>query len=253
MHPLSASNLLEIWERGLGRTPIEQGLVILGAVFPQAAWESLTRLTVAQRDTALFHLRELTFGAQFKGLAECPACHERLELAFSANDLRSMDLFPNPDFSLPDAPAAVTLFRAKGYEVGFRLPTSADLLNVARLADSEHARQRLLEACVVSARHRKQVVSTGELPPGLIQALIEQIGQAAALANLTISATCPACSHRWEIVFDIVSYFWSEINAWAMRMMREIHVLASTYGWSEADILAMSAWRRQRYLELIGA
>jgi len=253
MRPLSASNLLEIWERGLGRSPVEQALIILGAVFPQAAWEALTRLTIAQRDTALFHLRELTFGAQVKGLAECPACHERLELAFSADDLRSMDLLPEPDFSLPDAPAAVTLFRAKGYEVGFRLPTSADLLNIARLADEEQARLRLLEACIVSARHRKQVVSIEELPPGLVPDVIEQIGQAAALANLTISATCPACSHQWEIVFDIVSYFWSEINAWAMRMMREIHVLASTYGWNEADILSMSAWRRQRYLELIGA
>jgi len=253
MRPLSASNLLEIWERGLGRTPVEQALIILGPVFPQAAWESLTRLTVAQRDTALFHLRELTFSTLFKGLAECPACHERLELAFSSDDLRSMDLLPKPDFPLSDTPAAVTQFRAKGYEVSFRLPTSADLLQVASLADARLAHQRLLEACIVSARHRTLIVSIAELPPGIMQNIVEQIGQAAAIANLTISATCPACSHQWEIVFDIVSYLWSEINAWAMRMLREIHVLASTYGWSEADILAMSAWRRQRYLELVGA
>jgi hypothetical protein len=252
MRPLSASNLLEIWERGLGRSPVEQALVILGAVFPRVSWEPLARLTIAQRDTALFHLRELTFGTQLTGLAECPACHERLELAFSANDLRSMELLPAPDFSLPEVQATVTSFRTKGYEVDFRLPTSADLLKVSHL-DEEQARKQLLETCIVSARHRKQVVTVNKLSPSLIQAVIEQIGQAAALANLTIASTCPACSHQWEIVFDIVSYFWSEINAWAMRMMREIHVLASTYGWSEVDILEMSAWRRQRYLELIGA
>jgi len=253
MRPLSASNLLEIWERGMGRTPVEQALIILGLVFPQAARESLTRLTVAQRDAALFHLRELTFSTLFKGLAQCPACYERLELAFSSDDLRAMDLLPDPDLPLYDTPAAVTQFRAKGYEVGFRLPTSADLLQIARLADAGRAHQHLLEACIVSARHRKQIVSITELPPAVMQNIVEQIGQAAAIANLTISATCPACSHQWEIVFDIVSYFWSEINTWAMRMLREIHVLASTYGWSEAEILAMSAWRRQRYLELIGA
>ena len=78
------------------------------------------------------------------------------------------------------------------------------------------------------------------------------LGQAAALANLTISATCPACGNKWEIIFDIVSYLWGEINAWAVRTMHEIHLLAATYGWREADILALSAWRRQRYLEMIG-
>jgi hypothetical protein len=35
-------------------------------------------------------------------------------------------------------------------------------------------------------------------------------------------------------------------------MVREVHRMASAYGWREADILAMSAFRRQRYLELIG-
>jgi hypothetical protein len=34
--------------------------------------------------------------------------------------------------------------------------------------------------------------------------------------------------------------------------MREVHTLAAMYGWRETDILAMSAWRRQRYLEMIG-
>jgi hypothetical protein len=78
------------------------------------------------------------------------------------------------------------------------------------------------------------------------------MGQAEPLADLSLAATCPACGHNWQILFDIVSYFWSEINAWSLRLMREVHSLASAYGWREADILAMSAWRRQRYLELIG-
>ncbi|HAE59211.1 MAG TPA: phage baseplate protein [Anaerolineae bacterium] len=252
MRPLSASNLLEIWERGLGKTPLEQALVILAVAFPQAAWDTLAKLTIEQRDTTLFHLREQTFGSQLKGLADCPACGEKLELTFTANDLRSMGLLPNPTLSLPDTNQAGALLRRKGYEIHFRLPTSADLLNIERLAEVELAHRHLLEACIISARHRKNAVPFSELPSPITQAIIEQIGQSAALANLTIESTCPDCGQQWKIVFDVVSYFWSEINAWAMRMMREIHVIASSYGWSEADILAMSAWRRQRYLELIG-
>jgi hypothetical protein len=253
MQTLSAANLLEIWERGLGRTPVEQGLILLGAAFPAAAWDRLARLTIAQRDTALFQLRELTFGGQFTGLAECPGCQERLELAFSADDLRALDLIPAPIFALPETEPEPTSFRVEDYQIDFRLPTSADLLNVLRLEEAEPARQQLLEACLVSARRQERTLAVHELPAGVTQALIEAIGQAASLANLTIAIPCPACGGQSEIVFDIVSYFWSEIQAWAMRLLREVHALASAYGWSEAEILALSAWRRQRYLELVGA
>lgn len=253
MRLLSASDLLDIWERGAGGVPVEQALVILATVFPQASRDVLAGLTIAQRDAALFHVRELTFGAQLKGLADCPACRERLELAFEADDLRSMHLLPDPDFSLPGVDLAITLFRSKGYEIGFRLPTSADLLKLATLTDTGQARQHLLEACIVSTKHRKRALLVSDLPAEILNAVIEQIGESAALANLTIASTCPACGHQWEVVFDIVSYFWSEVSAWAVRMMHEVHTLASAYGWREADILTMSAWRRQRYLEMIGA
>jgi hypothetical protein len=50
----------------------------------------------------------------------------------------------------------------------------------------------------------------------------------------------------------VVAYFWSEINAWAYRLLGEVHSLASAYGWREEDILAMSPWRRHVYLEMVG-
>jgi hypothetical protein len=258
MRLLSASDLLDIWERGAGGTPVEQALVILATVFPQAPRDVLAGLNIARRDAALFHLRELTFGPQLKGLSDCPACRERLELAFSADDLRSANILPAGELPPPgsepaDLHSAPVSFQLKGYRVSFRLPTSADLLDIAALAHTGRARQQLLRACLLSVARRKDQLSVDELPPEMEDAIIERIGQSAALANLTIAATCPACGHQWEVVFDIVSYFWSEINAWAVRMMHEIHALASAYGWREADILAMSAWRRQRYLEMIGA
>jgi hypothetical protein len=48
-----------------------------------------------------------------------------------------------------------------------------------------------------------------------------------------------------------VAFFWKEINHWANRILREVHLLASTYGWSEADILALTPTRRQWYLALV--
>mgnify|MGYP003381458898 FL=1 len=62
---------------------------------------------------------------------------------------------------------------------------------------------------------------------------------------------CPSCDHRWSALFDIVSFFWREIDDWARRTLREVHSLGRAYGWSEADILTLSAWRRRAYLEMI--
>ena len=70
-------------------------------------------------------------------------------------------------------------------------------------------------------------------------------------ADLQLSLACPECQHTWQTPLDIVSYFWSEIQAWATRLLREIHALASAYGWNEAEVLALSSWRRRAYLELI--
>lgn len=241
----------------MGRTPVEQALIILATIFPQTPRDDLVRLTIAQRDAALFHLREQTFGSQLKGLADCPACHERLELAFDAENLRSLDILPKGEVSLPEHEStelfnAATSFQFEGYGITFRLPTSADLMSIASPTDMEQARQRLLNGCILSVKHQRRTISAIDLPSNIVNEIIERIGQAASFANLTIAVICPACGHTWEIVFDIVSYFWSEVNAWAVRMMHEIHALASNYGWREADILAMSARRRRRYLELIG-
>jgi len=256
MHPFSASDLLEIWERGAGRLPVEQALIILGIAFPQASPERLAHVTIARRDAALFHLRAQTFGSQFLGLADCPACGDRLELAFSANDL------PLPDLAVGDLPSfdsgdqadsnPETSLQIDSYEVTFRLPASADILAVSRQTELDAARGDLLQACLLSARRGRKPVQVEKLPVTVTEAVVTRMDQIEPLANLTLAATCPACGHAWSVVFDIVTYFWSEITFWAMRIMHEVHALATAYSWREADILAMSAWRRQRYLELIG-
>jgi hypothetical protein len=251
MPPLSASSLLETWERAAGRAPVEQALAILGAAFPGEPADGLTRLSIGQRDACLLELRRLTFGSQLMGLVACPACSERLEMSFDIDDLWPAGLAKPEPGTLPSAQAEAS-FSLAPYEVTFRLPTSADLGVLTRLDDPDLAQKQLLKACVLNARCDEKEVPVGDLPEDILTAVTERMNQADPLADLTLAATCPACGHRWQVLFDIASFFWSEINAWAVRLMYEVHVLASAYGWREADILAMSAWRRQGYLELIG-
>ena len=58
------------------------------------------------------------------------------------------------------------------------------------------------------------------------------------LADVRLNLHCPDCAQEWEAGFDIVSFIWAELNAWARRLLGEVHELALTYGWSEAEILA---------------
>ena len=71
-------------------------------------------------------------------------------------------------------------------------------------------------------------------------------------AEVLLDLDCPACNHRWQILFDIASFFYAEVSAYAKRLLREVHTLARRYGWREADILSMSTARRQFYIELPG-
>lgn len=251
MRALSASDLLELWEHGRGKTPIERAMAILGFALPHIPATDLWQLTIGQRDACLLYLRELTFGPQLKGLADCPACGDRLELAFDARDLRGQ-AGPLLDFETMRPILTESSFQLDGYELAFRLPTSADLRTLTLQTDVNQAQRGLFEACLTSAKKDGKAIAANSLPAEIVNAIAEKMGQADPLADLILAATCPACGHTWQIVFDIVSYFWGEIQAWASRLLREVHTLASAYGWREADILAMSAWRRQCYLEMIG-
>jgi hypothetical protein len=251
MQSLLASDLLDIWERGADRSPVEQALIILAAAYPRVPAAALANLTIGQRDACLLQLRALTFGPRLQGVAVCPTCGERLEMAFEAGDLQAGgSALPEPGSGEAGNPEIS--FTLAPYQVTYRLPTSADLRLVTRQDDPALARQQLLEACVLSIRRGKKALPVGELPEDVLEAVSARMGHAEPLADLTLAVTCPACQHQWKVLFDIVSFFWSEIGAWAARLMREVHVLASAYGWREADILALTPWRRQRYLELIG-
>ena len=70
-------------------------------------------------------------------------------------------------------------------------------------------------------------------------------------ADVELTLSCPACAHQWTTAFDIISFFWEEINVWAYRTLYQVHQLASAYGWNEADILTMNPWKRQFYLKMV--
>ena len=243
MRPLTPPVLLSAWEEGRARPQPERALLLLVHACPDEPHDALAALPIGRRDASLLTLREWTFGSAFNGMARCPACNEHVELSFTAADVR-----PGSE---AHAEGALEVAEA-GYQVTFRLPNSSDLATLHG-ADRVSARRDLLKRCLLGAQHNGKAWSVSRLPVRVLSAVVGRMAEADPQADVHTVVTCPACAHTWRATFDIASYFWTEIEAWACRLLSDVHVLAAAYSWSEADILALSPLRRRYYLEMVHA
>jgi hypothetical protein len=203
--------------------------------------EQIGGLTVGQRDAALLTLRAYTFGERLVGLAGCPKCSEQVEMDFRVAEI----LLPSAQ-----AISAEQTLVMDEYRVLFRLPNAFDLAALGQEGDSSTGERRLLQRCLIEAYKGDEACLAVDLPDRVVSAISSQMAMADPQAEIELALTCPA---QWQTLFDIVTFFWQEIDAWAIRTLHEVHLLASVYGWREADILALSPWRRQFYLDRISA
>jgi len=242
MPSLAIAELLEVWERGLAQPPVQRGLALLALAHPETPRENLARFTIGQRNASLLKLREQIFGAQLVSLAKCGRCSEQLELTFAVAEI----------LTAGEAESAEALAVERGdYTVRFRLPNSEDLMLAAQPNHIAAAQQRLFERCVLQAQHHEATIAVSALPIEVRQEVAERMAQADPQADVQLALTCARCGQQTQVRFDVVSFLWNEINAWACRLLQQVHILASAYGWREAEILAMHPWRRQLYLEMI--
>jgi hypothetical protein len=242
MRALTVPELLNAWEQGLGQPLAERALKLLVAACPETPREALARLSIGQRNARLLRLREWTFGPQLVGLVTCPDCGERLELTFQTDDLR---VAPEAD------PEETFMLTVDGDEVQFRLPDSLDLAVIEPHQDLALTRQLILERCLLKVQHGGEEKPLEHLSTHAVEAIVQHMAKADPQADVQLAVSCVRCSHKWQAAFDIVLFFWAEIHAWANRILDELHLLASAYGWGEKDILAMSPRRRQFYLDRI--
>ena len=242
MRPLSAAQLLDAWERGLSEPLCRRALPLLAAASLDSSTNDVAALTIGERDRSLLTLREWTFGRQLASVSNCPACGERLEWTVDTENLRVSKEGESP---------AEVLFEDNDYRVSFRVPNTLDVEAATSADNATNARRLLLERCVTAARIDGAKLAAADLPDELAETIAKQMTLADPQADIQVDLTCPSCPHRWQAIFDIESFFWNEINAWAQRILSEVHILASAYGWRESDILNLTPWRRQFYLGLV--
>jgi hypothetical protein len=242
MHPLSAQQMLAVWERGSRQIPLERALALLEAACPELDSDALAAMSIGQRDSYLLRLREWTFGTEFVACSTCRNCGQQLELTLHVDHL-----LQNADAAPRQVPIS-----AGGYQLLLRPLNSLDLISSRKLDAPEMART-IFSRCLISATAGDSTISADEVPDEIAHNAMDEVTQADPQADLEIVVSCEACHSTARENFDIISFFWSEIDAWARRILCEVHVLASVYGWKEADVLSLSPLRRQFYLDMVSA
>lgn len=235
-----AAGLLAAWETGLGQPPAGRALLLHRAARPDldGDCEALLGLPVGEREADLFALRRTLFGERMQVRMACDACGQDMEF-----DLEAGQFARNP--AAPGDP--LVRVTQDGWEVEFRVPGIADLTAAAAAADPRRA---LLDRCVVSSVRDGAPVPAEELPVSVQRRIAEAAEAADPAADLTLNVGCPECGTATRAELDIASYLWTELDAWARDLLLDVHLLATAYGWSEPEILALSPLRRRYYLEL---
>lgn len=250
---MSEQDLLALWERGEESSAPERALSLLAYGYPARTRSELVALSIGQRNELLLRLRERVFGELLQSSANCGACSTKIDFALTVDTLCS---------AAKKQPVQKDLtLRWQDFLVGFRLPTSADLLAIDSLVreQPEQALARLSRGCVLwiasadESQSQSELALPEELPAELIDALAASITEHDPLAEILLDMTCPDCGQPWQTQLDISAYFLSELEVQARRLLFELGTLARAFGWTEETILSLSARRRRAYLQMVGA
>lgn len=143
----------------------------------------------------------------------------------------------------PVAHGPVCVERDRASPLTLRLPTGNDLRAWRQLAPT--GRTAAQAAMLV------QLCIGGEPRPEDAARAADALAEADPLVAFSIFCACPTCGDEAERELDLEGLALSDLAAQQRGLLREVHALASRYGWTEDQILALTPGRRARYLALI--
>lgn len=192
--------------------------------------------TVGTRIAALLHMLAITDVINHLDLLACckePSCGERFEFELSLSLL--IDLAPETN--------VVQLKLDDTRLVSLRHPNGQDLRDWRKQnpVSREAAVTIMLNSLVVDGQ------VTHEDEPIIAEAL----STIDPLVDFSVSCVCPACGFLNEVSVNLEDIVLTRFKRRQFALLREIHELASCYGWTEAEVLAIPPKRRARYLAMV--
>jgi hypothetical protein len=218
------------------------------SVGPGSAWH----LAISDRDRLLAAVYASCFDDRVESEVACADCDEPSEISFSlaalvASVMTSTDADSDPSVAGPDPAGVFSL--ADGMR--FRLPNSDDQRAIFGL-HTDQRRVALLRRCILQdggAGHRTASDLSGETLDR-VEAAMAKVGPT---LDLNLPVTCHQCGAVRDGRFDIQHFTLAAFAHEARFLVREIHYLASTYGWSLREILDLTRDDRRAFVRLVAA
>jgi hypothetical protein len=232
-----AQTILDLADAAQGESPIARALRVAAAAGADAA--DLRDAPLGRLHAASLGFHEALAGPRLDAVATCPACASLVEFVLDGDALRELDR--------EAATGELTMLTDAGeWRVRWRVPTAGDLAEVAGRTDAASA---LLELCCEVTGPREE--GARDAPNELVERIETALADADPLAELTVGLECPECGAVFDADVDPIAFVWREVQARARRLLREVDALARAYGWTEAEVLALSEQRRAAYLEIV--
>lgn len=212
----TGSVILGLYEQGMTASPADRAALLA------RAGGSASDATLGDADRAAWGFLTRQFGAAQDAVLTCTACSEDVEFTLPPG-------FAPPEIGSKDS-LSVTY---KDATFALRMPRLSDLRNgtfnpraLAPDADWSDPEFRIAaEAALLAA------------DPAL---------------KLYLSLSCAACAEDQTQAFDVTGFVWARLEQVARVLVRDVAKLARGYGWSEAEITAMTPARRAIYLRELG-
>jgi len=130
-----------------------------------------------------------------------------------------------------------------GRALTLRRPTGDDLRRwrEAQPASRDEAVRVLLDSIVLA----------GDVQPDDEAAVSAAISAMDPLVDFVASCPCPACGASNDVAIDLEALALERLAGRQRSLLHEVHRFATSYGWTEADVLAIPPSRRAQYLRLI--
>lgn len=239
---LTDQQLLSVWEVGYQRSRMDQAFLLVSSMLPELNQEEVHSMTIGKRDGLLMRLRRRLFGNRCESLTCCPQCDDQLEINFLVSDLIRSE---------PDTISSSFEFQANSLSINYRLLTGQDAFECTLNShESTNTPDTLLQKCILSIHRDGKEVGTDSLTTDEKELIANEVAKQDPLSNIQFELECTQCQSSWVSPFDIVSFLWNEITQYCQRLLCEIHTLAKFYSWNEGEILSLSRWRRQIYLNM---
>ena len=223
-------------EISIERTDTATALELLDSMFDlrNSTTIKAASIVTADRDRILATVYRDLFGSKIESTVSCHYCRERFDVDFSLTTLLEK-LHPGVR-QVPENGVYVT---ANG--ISYRLPTGEDEM-AAMVPGETDPVQALLNQCLVAGAEGTDSATVEE-----------QMAATAPVMNLEMQAACPECAREQKVRFDMQSFLLLRLKKERPRLLYEVDRIASSYHWSQHEILHLPRSLRKQYVDLIEA